>query len=141
MRPRRTKGARVPKLDKIQRAFIRDNPYYAVLTTLRADGSPHSTVVWVDEDDGDLVFNTALGRAKERHLAADPRASITVVDPANPYRWLAASGPVTMTTEGADAHIDQLARRYTGSAYASWREGETRVSGRLTPDHVEGVGL
>ncbi len=50
------------------------------MTTLRADGSPHSTVVWVDCDGDDVLFNTARGRAKERHLLADPRVSVVTVD-------------------------------------------------------------
>ncbi len=124
-----------------QRAFVRDNPFYAVLTTLRPDGSPHSTVIWVDEADGDLVFNTVVGRAKERHLAADSRASIAISDPADPYRWLAVSGDVEVSAEGGDAGIDALARRYTGADYA-WRQpGEVRVNGRLRPERVDSRGL
>jgi PPOX class probable F420-dependent enzyme len=129
------------ELTDAQRAFIRDNPFYAVLTTLRADGSPHATVVWVDVDDGEVVFNTRRGRAKERHLAADPRASVTVVDPADPYRWVSVSGPVALTTEGADAGIDALSRKYTGSDYAWRREGEIRVGARLRPDKVTAYGV
>jgi len=52
-----------------------DNPFVGVATTLREDGSRHSTVVWVDASDGGVSFNTARGRAKERHLAHDPRVS------------------------------------------------------------------
>jgi PPOX class probable F420-dependent enzyme len=131
----------MPKLDEVQAAFIRDNPFYAVLTTLRADGSPHSTVIWVDEDAGDLVFNTARGRAKDRHLMSDPRASITVVDPANAYRWLAVSGRVSMDEQGADAHIDALSRKYTGADYAHHRQDQVRVSARLDPERIEAIGL
>jgi PPOX class probable F420-dependent enzyme len=129
------------ELTDAQRAFIRDNPFYAVLTTLRADGSPHATVVWVDVDDGEVVFNTRRGRAKERHLAADPRASVTVVDPADPYRWVSVSGPVALTTEDADAGIDALSRKYTGSEYAWRQEGEIRVGARLRPDQVTAYGV
>jgi len=125
------------KLSDAERAFIRDNPFYAVLTTVRPDGSPHSTIVWVDEADGDVLFNTALGRAKERYLGSDPRASITVLDPADPYRWIAVSGPVRVTGEGGDAGIDALARKYTGADYAWRREGETRLNARLTPDRID----
>jgi len=131
----------MPKLDEVQRAFIRDNPFYAVLTTIRADGSPHSTVVWIDEAGGDVVFNTARGRAKERNLSRDARASITFLDPGNPYRWISVSGPVELTDEGADAQIDALSRKYTGGDYAHHRPGEQRVSARLAPDKIDAVGL
>jgi PPOX class probable F420-dependent enzyme len=129
------------KLSAVQRAFIHENPFPAVLTTLRADGSPHSTVIWVDEQDGDVVFNTARGRTKERNLARDPRGSIVVVDPADSYRWIAVNGRVELTTEGADAQIDALSRKYTGTDYANRREGEIRVSARLFPERIEAIGL
>ena len=129
------------KLSAVQRAFVRENPFPAVLTTLRADGSPHSTVIWVDEEGGDLVFNTAQGRTKERNLVRDPRGSIVMIDPADPYRWIAASGRVELTTEGADAQIDVLALKYTGAPYAMHREGEIRVSARLSPERISAVGL
>jgi PPOX class probable F420-dependent enzyme len=128
-------------LTEEQAAFIRDNPFYAVVTTLRPDGSPHATVVWVDAQDGEVVFNTAVGRAKERHLSADPRASLTVVDPTNAYRWVSVSGPVALTTDGADAEIDALARKYMGTDYPYRREGEVRINARLRPAHVDSYGF
>ena len=129
------------KLTDAQRAFIRDNPFYAVVTTLRADGSPHSTVVWVDEEDGRILFNTAYPRAKARHLERDPRASVTVVDPADGYRWLSVSGPVELTTDRANADIDRLSLKYDGHEYRSHREGETRVSAWLTPERIKAYGV
>ena len=77
-------------LTEAQRAFLRDNAFSAVVTTLRADGSPHSTVVWVDEEDGDLVFNTAEGRAKAassgRRLRAC-RSSSPPIPPTSTSGW------------------------------------------------------
>ena len=130
------------RLGEAERAFLRDNPFYAVLTTIRPDGSPQSSVIWVDERDGEVFFNTARGRAKERYLAADPRASVIVVDPADPYRWLSVSGPVALSEVGGDDGIDALALKYTGSDYASSRRpGEVRVNGLLRPERVESYGL
>ena len=71
------------KLTEAQaRMFI--EPYYGVATTVRPDGSPQSTVVWVDYDGENVVFNTAEGRAKPRHIRANPNVSLTVVDPQDP---------------------------------------------------------
>ena len=75
------------KLDEAHAEFL-SNPFYGVVATLRADGSPHQTVVWVDTDNGDVIFNTAEGRAKPKHLRATPHVSLTVVDPANGYHWV-----------------------------------------------------
>jgi len=75
----------------IERAFL-ENPFVATVTTLRADGSPHSTIVWVDVDEDGPSFNTVIGRAKERNLREDPRLALLVVDPEDSYRWLALDG-------------------------------------------------
>ncbi len=125
------------KLTDAQRAFIRDNQFCAVVTTLREDGSPHSTVIWVDERDGRVLFNTAYPRAKPRELEHDPRASVTVVDPADPYRWIAISGTVTLTTEGGKDDIDFLSRKYDGHDFRGHKETETRVTALLTPEKID----
>ena len=112
------------------------------MTTLRADGSPHSTVVWIDGEDGDVLVNTARGRAKERHLLADPRVSVVVLDAADPHRWLAVDGRATLEDEGAGEHIDTLAVRYEGPGAASISaRGERRVIVRIRPERVEHEGL
>jgi PPOX class probable F420-dependent enzyme len=128
-------------LTEAQCAFIRENPYYGVVTTLRADGSPHSTVIWVDEEDGKVLFNTAAHRAKPRELERDPRASVVVLDAADGYRWVAVSGPVTLTTDGANDDIERLSRKYDGHAFRPLAEGEVRVTARLTPEKVQGYGV
>jgi PPOX class probable F420-dependent enzyme len=131
----------VAKLTDAQASLL-DNPFVGVLTTVRSDGSPHSTPVWVDYTDGVVRFNTARGRAKERHVAADPRVSITVVDPGDAYRWVSVSGRAELVDEGADAHIDALAKKYLGAdEYPFRKEGERRVTVRVTPRLVDSFGL
>src|SRR5579859_7895250 len=98
-------------LTEKQQQFL-EEPFVGVATTLRPDGSPHSTVVWVDVVDGIPSFNTAYGRVKPTNLQHDPRAALIVVDPSDAYRWLAVSGRAELTTDGADDQIDKLARKY-----------------------------
>src|SRR5207248_11433639 len=86
-----------------QRQFIAENPYVGSVTTLRPDGSPHSTIVWVDADDGVVTFNTAVGRAKERYLRRDPRGAIMVVHPDNAYPWVSVGRRVEVKAVGVDA--------------------------------------
>lgn len=129
-------------LSEEQRKFIDESPYVGVATTLRDDGSPHATIVWVDVDNGAVGFNTARGRAKERHLARDSRVSLLVVDPSDSYKWVAVSGRAELTEEGADAQIDKLAKKYLGKDEYPWRNpAETRVSVKITPDHVDSAGF
>ena len=125
-----------------QRQFLDRNPFVGTVTTLRPDGSPHSTVVWVDVEDGKVSFNTALGRAKPRHLEHDPRASILVIDPDDPYKWVAVEGHVEVTQEGAEEQIDKLAKKYTGKDTYPWRNpAETRVKVLIEPEKVDAAGF
>jgi PPOX class probable F420-dependent enzyme len=125
-----------------QRKFIAENPYVATATTLRQDGSPHNTIVWIDAEDGSVTFNTAVGRAKERHLRTDPRAAVTVVDPEDAYKWVTISGSAQLTTEGADEQIDHLAKKYLGKDEYPWRNPEEqRVKVRITPEKVDSAGF
>jgi PPOX class probable F420-dependent enzyme len=128
-------------IDDKQREFL-EQPFVGTVTTLRNDGSPHSTIVWVDTDTDEVLFNTAVGRAKERHLRKDPRVSLLVVDPEDTYRWLAINGNAELTTEGADAQIDKLAKKYLGQDEYPWRNPEEqRVMVRIRPERVEGYGF
>jgi PPOX class probable F420-dependent enzyme len=128
-------------LNEQQRRFL-EQPFVGEVTTLRPDGSPHTTVVWVDVDDDEVIFNTAVGRAKERYLRKDTRVSLMVVDPEDPYRWVSVSGKAELTTEGADAEIDKLAKKYLGKDEYPWRKPEEeRITIRIRPDRVEATGL
>lgn len=124
------------------RQFLDENPYVGVATTLREDGSPHSTIVWVDVEDGKVSFNTARGRAKVEHLEKDPRASLLVVDPSNAWRWVAVSGHAELTDDGADAQIDKLAKKYVGKDTYPWRKPEERrVKVLIEPERVTAAGF
>src|SRR3954462_13783905 len=106
-------------------------------TTVRPDGSLHNTVVWVDVDGDDVIFNTAVGRAKERHLRQDDRVSISVLDPENPFHLVSVSGTARLDTSDGDAVIDRLAKKYLDAdSYPYRRSDEQRITVRVTPDRV-----
>jgi PPOX class probable F420-dependent enzyme len=129
-------------LKESQKRFLDENPFVGIVTTLRPDGSPHSTIVWVDLEDGKVSFNTARGRAKPRYLEQDPRASLLVVDPKDPFRWVSVSGPAELTEEGAEAQIDKLAKKYMGKDEYPWRKPEeTRVKVLIEPEKVTASGF
>ena len=87
----------------------------ATIATLMADGSPQASVVWLDTDGELLIFNTAEGRIKPRNLRRDPRVAIAVHNAEQPYQQAMIRGSVVeITAEGADAHIDKLAKKYLG---------------------------
>ena len=130
------------KLEEKPRKFLDESPYVGVVTTLREDGSPHSTIVWVDVEGDKVSFNTARGRAKPKHLEHDPRASLLMVDPNDAFKWVAVSGPAELTEEGADAQIDKLAKKYLGKDEYPWRNPEeTRVKVLIEPEKVDASGF
>jgi PPOX class probable F420-dependent enzyme len=129
-------------LTEEQRRFLDENPFVGVVTTIRPDGSPHSTVVWVDVEDGVVAFNTEEGRAKPRYIERDPRVSLLVLDPSDTHKWVAVSGPVEVTTEGAREQIDKLAKKYTGAdRFPSHNPEKERIKVRITPEKVDSAGF
>jgi PPOX class probable F420-dependent enzyme len=116
-----------------------DGKQFAHIATLMPDGSPQVSPVWIDEEDGLVVFNTAEGRLKPENLKRDPRVAISIVDSENPYENILVRGKVVeMTQEGADEHIDALANRYMGvEEYPLRQPGEQRVIVKIEPDRVQ----
>ena len=116
---------------------------WATVVTLREDGSPHATPVWIDTDGENVIFNTAVGRAKERHLRRDPRISVTVLPAENQQAgYVSVTGTAELTEEGANDHIDQLAKKYLGQdKYPYLQPGEQRLIVTVKPDKIDSQGF
>jgi PPOX class probable F420-dependent enzyme len=123
-----------------EQARLLQGPNFATVVTLNADGSAQLTIVWIDWDGEYVLFNTAAGRAKPRNLERDPRVSVLVLDREDGYRWVAVRGTAELTTDGADEHIDKLARKYTGDRWQP-KPGERRLIVRFRPEHVSAYGF
>jgi PPOX class probable F420-dependent enzyme len=124
-------------------AHLLEGRHLAHVATINADGSPQVTPVWIDHDGDTVLINTARGRVKDRNLSRDPRVSISIVDSENPYQPLTIKGrAVELTEEGADAHIDLMAKRYLDEDVYPFRQpGEVRVLVRIEPERVSyGLG-
>jgi PPOX class probable F420-dependent enzyme len=113
-------------------------PYLGHFVTLNPDGSPQITPVWVDVEGDQVLINTAEARKKRRNLGKDLRVALSVVDPNDAYRVLSLTGRVVaMEHDGADAHIDKLAKKYLGKdSYPFRRPGEQRVLLRIEPEQI-----
>jgi len=118
-------------------------PAFCQVATLMSDGSPHLTQVWVSGDDEHILVNTYEGAQKLRNIRRDPRVAVNVVDPANAWRLANVRGRVVdITTDGADAHIDELARKYLGvESYPFRQPGQVRVKVTIVPEHISEIGL
>jgi PPOX class probable F420-dependent enzyme len=112
------------------------------LATTMPDGSPQLTQTWVDTDGDHVLINTVQGHQKVRNITRDPRVALTVSDPDQPARYYGVRGRVLgMTTEGAAAHIDELAQRYTGGPYAWYGgRGQIRILLTIEASRISGVG-
>lgn len=111
---------------------------FAHIGTVLPNGAPHITPVWIDYDaeDDRLLVNTERGRQKDRNVRRHPDVGLSMLDPDDPYRYLAVVGTVTeATTEGARDHIDALAQRYVGTDYQNSIQTE-RVILRIRPDRL-----
>jgi PPOX class probable F420-dependent enzyme len=96
----------------------------------------------VDYDGKYVRFNSAQGRVKDRNVRRDPRVSLSILDPDNPYRYLAIRGRVVeITQKGADEHINSLSQKYLGQALYPFRQpGEVRVLYKIEPLKVTSLG-
>lgn len=117
---------------------ILESQNFASVATLMPDGSPHVSTIWIDLDGDDVLFNTAERRVKTDNIRRDPRVAISVFDQRDPYEQVVIRGTVVdITRDGADDHIDRLAKKYLGVDSYPWRDpGEQRVIVRVRPDHV-----
>jgi PPOX class probable F420-dependent enzyme len=115
---------------------------FAMFATIMPDGQPQITPVWVDAENGRILINTAKGRQKHKNVQRDPRVAVTLIDPDNPYRYVEVRGRVTeMTENGADSHIDKMAKKYLGKdKYPFAQPGERRILLKIEPEHVHGMG-
>ena len=114
-------------------------PNFGFVATLMEDGSPQVSPVWVDLDDGHVVFNTALDRVKEQNMRRDPRVAISVANRENQYEKVDIRGRVVDFVEGeeADRHIDKLAQKYIGEEKYPWKApGEQRVIVKIEPERI-----
>jgi PPOX class probable F420-dependent enzyme len=122
--------------------LLTEKKAFANIATLQPDGSPQVTPVWFDYTNGVVRVNTAKGRIKARNLSVGSKVALSILDPDNAYRYIQIRGTVSKeTTDGADAHIDSLAKKYLGKDVYPWRsDKETRVIYEITPFATHAMG-
>ena len=120
---------------------------FGFLGTVNKDGSPQVTPTWIDiiekeeNEDGHeeiILINTAMDRLKQKNVSRDPRVSISMVDEDNPYSMVTIKGRVVeQTTEGADEHIDKLAKRYLNAdRYPAHSPSVKRIILKVKPEKI-----
>jgi PPOX class probable F420-dependent enzyme len=111
---------------------------FAFVATLMKDGTPQITPTWIDFDGKTILINTAEGRVKQKNVSRDPHVAISIVDQNNPYSMVTIRGKVIeQTSNGADEHIDKLAKRYLGvDKYPFRSPNEKRIILKIQPEKV-----
>jgi len=127
------------KLDDKARKLI-DGKNFGYLATVMSDGSPQVTPVWVDRDGDEIMVNTAMGRLKQKNTKRNPKVAIAIANASNQYEMVTVRGVVTeQKTEGANEHIDKLAKKYLGKDRYPWRSPtEKRVVLKVRPERISG---
>jgi PPOX class probable F420-dependent enzyme len=128
------------KIPQSLRKMLEDKAYGHVVT-YNAQGKPELTMVWMDVDGDELVFNTAEGRRKPDNISRDPRVIVSVQDRNNPQAYAVFHGKGRIIDAGADAHIDKLAKRFLGvDKYPARQPNEKRLIVRIGVDRISGMG-
>jgi PPOX class probable F420-dependent enzyme len=129
---------------KIPEAFrdILDKKTLVHLATTGKDGGPQVSPVWIDREGDTIIVNSAKGRVKDRNMRSHDKVALSATDPDNPYRALMIQGRVVkITEEGADAHIDKMAKKYLGKDEYPFRSAsEVRVKYFIEPTKVATMG-
>lgn len=121
--------------DKVRKLF--DGKNFAVLSTLEADGTPHSTVVWVKRDGDDLVFALPRSRRKTANLNRDPRAAVVIFDAADPYYSVQVQGTASLEDDPDGTLVEELSHKYLDGPYPGFAGPNPQwVTARITPDKV-----
>jgi len=111
---------------------------FAFISTLMSDGSPQVTPTWIDVEDNIILINTAKGRIKHKNISRDPRVAVSVIDHNNPYNMVSIRGiAIEQSNEGADEHIDKLAKKYLGvDKYPMRSPNEKRIIVKIKPEKI-----
>lgn len=115
---------------------VLDSRVFVTVATLQPDGSPHQSVVWVGRQGDDLLFVTGVDKVKVRNLRRDPRLSVAVNPPDDPYGYAVISGTARFESVGARERMDELAVKYTGKTYAEHNPQSYATLPELVTIHV-----
>lgn len=119
-----------------------DTKSFAHVATIGPDGAPQNNPVWFDWDGEHLKFSLTTGRQKYRNLKSDARVALSILDPADPYRYLEIRGElVEIEPDPNIDFISRMAKKYIGKDRYPWhREGDERVVMKVKPVKTTGMG-
>ncbi len=121
---------------------IDENRLFVTVATVGRDGHPHLTVTWLIRDGDDLLYSTTTDRVQGKNLARDPRISVLITAPDNPYLYAEVKGTASLTPDPELLVGNRISRKYTGKDYADFNPDAVndgpRVVVRITPNKITG---
>ncbi|WP_043675011.1 PPOX class F420-dependent oxidoreductase [Streptomyces xylophagus] len=127
----------MPIFDESVRALL-DGKNFANVATLRPDGAPQTSVVWMKREGDTVLFSSLEDRQKVRNLRHDPRVSLSVFDLANPYASVEIRGTAEILPDPGKRLPYELSHKYLGIDPPAERDDQTRVIIRVVPRKVVG---
>ncbi len=123
-------------------ADLLESTALAHVATVGPDGEPQNNPVWFGWDGTHVMFSQTTGRQKYRNVQREPRIALSIVDPANPYRYLELCGKVVEIRPDPDkTFIDRMANKYMGQdVYPGHQPGDERVVVVVRPEHTTQMG-
>lgn len=124
--------------------FVSENRW-CIVTSLRADGSPSSSVNAYAREGDQLVISTQGHRLKAKTLAVNPRIAVCVINNAEPFNYVTVEGNCEVQREGILAATQAVFANLapTGNKAPEdierWMREQGRVILRVTPTRVSGV--
>lgn len=119
-----------------------DAKAFAHVATVGPEGEPHSSPVWFEWDGENIRFSLTKMRQKYLNLQRDKRLALSVLDHANPYRYIEIRGEVVDVVPDPDIDfISRMAKKYLDKDRYPWhRPGDERVIMVVRPVKVSGMG-
>jgi PPOX class probable F420-dependent enzyme len=117
----------------------------AHFTTINADGTPHTTIVWVGLDDDEIVIGKLRPDQKVANITRDNRVSLSMEaegDQHGMQNYLVVEGRARVTPGGAPQLLQHLAERYIGPGvkFPPMPNPPDGLTIRITPTRVRGMG-
>ena len=146
-RRRRTHGSYAPPVAEMNpaeaQAFLEEPVRPAMLATVRPDGRPHLTPIWIDlDDDGCVVFTTGADTVKGRALRSEPRVAICVDDDRPPFSYVLIEGTAQVSTDPDEMLVwaTRIGGRYMGAdraeEFGRRNAVDTELLVRVTPTRI-----
>ncbi|WP_262060026.1 PPOX class F420-dependent oxidoreductase [Streptomyces sp. STR69] len=127
----------MPIFDDSVRALL-DGKNFAAVATVRPDGAPQTSVVWIKREDDTVLFSPLQDRQKVRNLRHDPRVSLSVFDLANPYVSVEIRGTAEILPDPDKRLPHELSHKYLGIDPPAERDDQVRVIVRVVPQKIVG---